>query len=190
MKPCDIRTFLLRLASKELTPDEHLALIKALQPEKRSWTAAQEKYWTTPEDIPIQGIVAKLIGGVCNSEHARRRFNAINQILAGRGFKVKAEYATQQGWENWRKEFMHPPRECVGEDAMRVALKYKYRECPNASKYASLLRSTFPRELHEAALRGGASMWTYSADASKSYRGGDVLGRLLTELRTELVAEA
>ncbi len=85
---------------------------------------------------------------------------------------------------------MNPPRDCVGEGSMRAALKYKYRESANASKYASLLRSTYPRELHEAALRGGPTLWTFTADVTKQYRGGDPLGKLLIELRQELVEEA
>lgn len=190
MKPCDIRTFLLSLASKEMSKEEQLAIMKALQPDKRNWTAAQEAYWTTSAGVPISGILAKLIGGICNSEHFRSRFNAINELLEEKGYTVKPSSYTPQGWEAWRKEFMVPPRECVGEASMRAALKFKYREGAHASKYASLLRSTFPRELHEAALRGGAGLWTYSPETTRSYRGGDLLGKLLTELRAELVAEA
>ncbi len=103
MKPCDIRTFLLSLACKEISPEEHLSILKMLQPEKRNWTQAQEAYWTTSDGRPIGGIIAKLIGAVCNSEHLRSRFNAINDVLEERGIDVNESYRAPSGLEAWRR---------------------------------------------------------------------------------------
>jgi hypothetical protein len=189
LKDCEIRTFLMMLATTDLSAAEHLELQKALHPDQHTWTTEQEAYWSRDDGTPIQGVVAKLVGGLCSSEHFRSRFLSLNEHLEARGVKIPSTYKTVVGWNQWRSKYMNVPRDCVGDATMRVALAFKFRNGPRAAKYRSLLLSTHPRELHESALRGGTTRWTWSPDTS-GYRGGDAIGRLLMELRSELVSEA
>ena len=148
--------------------EEFVAVLQRLQPDKKNWTEAKLKYWLRDGE-PIRGILFKLVAGAVKAgEVVDRRRWAVLQSMAPdiqpRSPKTQAERAA----------------------IMKQCLRAKYAD----PVYRDLLLSTGDRPLHERPMRGKGegNAWTHYVDADGKVYGGDLLGRLLGEVRAEIRA--
>jgi len=147
-----------------------LAILKQLQPHKKTWTERKERHWFN-EDRPIVGILAKIIMNKCKRISVRSSGWKKDLI-------VLRSVAKDFGIEVCQGDFaLHGPSEDV--TFMRRALLKKYSK----GKYRNLLLSTGDAVLHEFGRR--PSRWTFT----KSGEGGNLLGKLLTEVRDKIARE-
>lgn len=134
--------------------------LKCLQPGK-TWTSAKEQYWFRDGE-PIRGILAKLVAGARTNPG---RTSPIQRLA--HNFTIR-------------------PEATVGQktDVMLQALRKKFRQ----PQFRDLLLSTGSRTLHEKPIRGNGSnsLWTYKVDKNGNAHGGDLLGKLLMQVRQEL----
>lgn len=146
----------------ETVNDERfLYYLKVLQPDKKDWTPAKERYWFR-DGKPITGILSKLAGAsVKDSAAFRRRLKIIGE-LAGldRLPKVKENLTTEDKVEHMMK-----------------CLRIKYRK----PYYRKILMSTGNSVLHEKPMRGKGDFWTYP--------GEDTMGKSLMKVREEIKNE-
>jgi len=108
------------------------------------------------DDKPIRGILAKLVGKVSD----KRRMGVLKEMLGIDDLKILPE---------------------ASDDEKRIQMKECLMTKYKKPKYKELLLKTGIKPLHESPLRGGANLWTYRDD-----KGGDLLGKLLMEVRSEL----
>jgi hypothetical protein len=147
---------------KSCDGETFLEWLQILQPGKK-WTPAKLKYWFTPGGEPIRGILAQLLGSMVRRKSgkltgtSKRRQKVVREKLGLAAIDVLPELSADD-----KRRFM---KEC---------LRKKYSLEP----YRSLLLSTDSRELHEKPIRGSGNSWTLP--------GGDWLGQLLMEIRTEI----
>ena len=152
------------------TAEKFVQLLQDLQPQKKNWTPKKLAYWFR-DGQPIRGILFKLAanavrGGVVVD---KKRWAVLQRLAPGitpRPPKSEAERAA----------------------CMRKCLEKKF-ERPDLR---ALLLSTGCRPLHEKPLRGkgAGNAWTYYVDAGGTEYGGDLLGKLLVELRAKLRQQA
>ena len=147
-----------------------LAILKQLQPGKK-WTDRKQNYWMN-EGRPITGILAKLIMNKCKrisvrSSGWKKDLSVLQSVAKDFGIELSlGDFA------------LHDQSRDV--NFMRAALYKKYSK---VGKYRNLLLSTGNSDLHEFGRR--PSRWTFT----KSGEGGDLLGKLLTEVRDKLARE-
>jgi predicted NAD-dependent protein-ADP-ribosyltransferase YbiA (DUF1768 family) len=140
--------------------NQFIKYLKLLQPDK-TWTQKKETYWFR-DHRPIRGILAKLVAGARTNP---RRFKVIKKLAPG--FTIRPEATVEQK-----------------KRAMLRALREKFRH----PQYGDLLLSSGYRALHEKPMRGNGSnsLWTYKVDTKNCAHGGDLLGKLLMQVRQEL----
>ena len=108
------------------------------------------------DDKPIRGILAQLVGEVSD----KPRMAVLKEILNIDDLQILPE---------------------ASEDEKRIQMKECLVTKYNQAKYKALLLKTGIKPIHESPLRGGPNLWTYKDD-----KGGDLLGKLLMEVRAEL----
>lgn len=139
--------------------EEFLDALKWLQPGK-DWTARKEQFWFH-ETTPIRGVVAKMLGSMKDRTPTAR---ARRQLIAKRmGLKVIS--ITEQP---------SPEREAR---LMLIALRRKFRN----KAYRDVLLQTGDAVLHQTPVVGAPDKWTW-----RNGKGGDLIGKLLIQLRNEL----
>ena len=179
-----MHVFLTDRARPDVTPlrrDEFISLLKQMQPRKK-WTPEKEDYWFSPHGQPIEGIIAKLLALVTRSKvDWVARVNAVYDYVRRPDLRVKGG---DKAYKKWKDENVRP--EDGNEQVimnMKRSLRVKYEREP----CRSLLLSTGDKPLHEASSRGKPNKWTHSPTPNKEgYSGGDLLGRLLVEVRSEI----
>ena len=143
--------------------DEFIYYLKTLQPEKKVWSKLQLDYWSKkegPTQIPIKGILSKLVGtAVKDTSTAKKRLEIIKKLTGLSNITVKSNLSDKD-----KKKLM---LECLRK-------KYKIKE------YRDILLSTGDAVLHEKPLRGSGDNWTYP--------GGDWLGQMLMTIRQEIIS--
>ena len=145
----------------DVDEEKFLYYLKKLQPEKKDWTPAKERYWFKDEK-PITGILSKLAGSaVKDTASLRRRLKIIGE-LAGldRLPKVKRNLTNEDKVQH-----------------MLECLRIKYSK----PYYRKLLMNTGDAVLHEKPMRGKGDFWTYP--------GEDTLGKCLMKVREEIKNE-
>ena len=148
------------------TKEEFLATLQQLQPAKKNWTDAKLAYWTRDGE-PIRGILFKLAAGAVKAGEVvdRRRWAVLRALapdIAPRAPKTIDERAA----------------------IMKQCLEKKFQD----PVFRALLLSTGDRPLHERPMRGkgDGNAWTHYVDRDGTVHGGDLLGRLLTQVRAEI----
>ena len=141
--------------------EKFIFYLKMLQPGKE-FTEKKTMFWFSAGE-PIRGILAKLVGAIAKSKQTstiKRRIKAISEYL-----ELDVAEVMQGVKVNEQNDMM---------DCLRN--KFKKPE------YRHLLSSTESRPLHELPMKGNAGIWTYN----KKGEGGDMLGKLLGKIRTEI----
>jgi predicted NAD-dependent protein-ADP-ribosyltransferase YbiA (DUF1768 family) len=114
------------------------------------------KYWIK-DDKPIRGVLAQLVGEVSD----KPRMAVLKEMLGIDDLQILPE---------------------VSEDEKRIQMKECLVTKYNQAKYKALLLKTGIKPLHESPLKGTKpNLWTFDDD-----KGGDLLGKLLMEVRAEL----
>ena len=133
--------------------------------------------YVAPDGTPATGLLAQQTSVIARnpeSDNARKRLTFIRRQM---GEWNEKRYMTKREMVEWHEANVNPAAndEKAAEDMLEF-LREKY----SIPDYAGLLLSTGERELHEAPPgRGGApGLWEYG--------GGDLLGKLLTQVRAEL----
>ena len=149
--------------------DEFIYYLKELQPEKKDWTQAKINYWCK-DGKPIRGILSKLAGAsVKDTPTGRRRLKILKKMANFEGeVRIKAILTLEE-----KKELM---LKCLKKKFLSYD-ENKYVE----NKYNKLLLSTGELILHEKPMRGKGDDWTYP--------GGDLLGKLLMNIRKKLISK-
>jgi len=142
--------------------EEFIYYLKELQPEKKNWTDAKLNYWfknTNTDNIPIRGILSKLVGtSVKDTPTGRKRLKIVKRLAKFEGdMKIKPPLTYAQKKQH-----------------MLNCLTVKF----NKKKYRDILLSTSNAILHEKPMRGKGDDWTYP--------GGDLLGKLLMMVRDNI----
>jgi len=171
-----IKALLARLS--DCSPVDFLSTLKTLQPNKK-WTPLKERYWFVTPDKPIYGILAKLIGAIVRDTQDKRL--KIVMGMAG----ITDIPNTKEKCADWRARNVKPILNHEDKaKLMKICLFNKF----NYEPYKTLLLSTGDAPLHELPLRGNGERndWTYKIGKDGTRYGGDLLGRLLMDVRSEL----
>ena len=133
--------------------------------------------YVAPDRTPATGLLAQQTSVIARnpaSDNARKRLTFIRRQMGE--WTALRNMNTREVIE-WHADNVNPAAN--DEKAAADMLKF-LREKYSIPEYAGLLLSTGERELHEAPPgRGGSpGLWEYG--------GGDLLGKLLTQVRTEL----
>ena len=140
--------------------------LRILQPKKSEWTTKMEQCWFF-KNKPIHGILARLLCSMFNKDNKGNytQYSKLIQhvVLEELNLKDITIEITNESSE-YDKKFL-----------MKKCLRKKY----NSNTYRSCLISTGSSVLHDKGSIGSFNDWTYP--------GGDWLGKLLMEIRSEIL---
>jgi len=141
--------------------------LKVLQPRKK-FTARQQQFWFQ-NGKPVRGILAQLIGTAAK----KTRLGALRRKILCQQLGLK-------------KILVKP---CLQEKEMEALMLKCLRKKFQLPKFKKLLLATGDADLHEVPMRR-VSRWTWKpAGPNGEPRGGDMLGKLLVQVRAEKRAE-
>ena len=138
--------------------------LKVLQPNKK-FTARQQQFWFQ-NGKPIRGILAQLIGTAAK----KTRLGALRRKILCQQLGLK-------------KIQIKP---CLEEKQMEALMLKCLRKKFQLPYFKNILLETGDADLHEVPMRGRASRWTWKPGPDA---GGDLLGKLLVQVRAEKRAE-
>lgn len=166
---------------------------------KRFFHDGQLASYVTSDKQVASGLLAQQTSQIAKnppgSDLARKRLTHIRRAMKEWNLP---RYMTQNEMDAWHAENVNGVATAEQTQArMLEFLRVKYKDPKYADRgYADLLLSTGDSAIHElAAGRGRPSLWEYKelTDAQRAagyVSGGDLLGRLLTQVRAELRAAA
>lgn len=144
-----------------------LEWLQILQPGKK-WTPQKLSYWFTPDRDPVHGILAQMLGSMVRHSRTTGKITATSRHRQAAVCKklglAKIEVAPE-----------------LSDDGKKALMKECLRKKYAGEPYRSFLLSTGSAELHEKPARGKGNRWTSP--------GGDWLGKLLTEVRSEILSK-